>query len=80
MSFESQSTSTTTDHQADFWALGIGFKKMRQLGAADKAIIFTESKRNQARKRLFEAQDEIDAKRDQIIADIEGQLEVQEGE
>ncbi len=43
-----------------------------------KQVKELESERNQARKRLFEAQDEIDAKRDEIIVDIEGQLEVQE--
>lgn len=37
-----------------------------------------ESERNQARKRLFDAQDEIDAKRNSIIAGIEGQLAVEE--
>jgi adenine-specific DNA-methyltransferase len=43
-----------------------------------KQVKDLETERNQARKRLFESQDEIDAKRDEIIADIEGQLEVQE--
>ena len=44
-----------------------------------KQVKDLESERNQARKRLFDAQDEIDVKRDEIIAEIEGQLAVQEG-
>lgn len=33
-----------------------------------------ETERNQRRRRLFDAQDEIDARRDQIISELEGQI------
>ena len=42
-----RSFSTNAKGDKLLTALGIGFEKMRQLGAADKAIIFTESKRTQ---------------------------------
>ncbi|MEI6385316.1 MAG: SNF2-related protein [Spirochaetota bacterium] len=40
-----------------------------------KRVKELETERNQARRRLFDAQDEIDAKRDEIIKGIEGELE-----
>jgi adenine-specific DNA-methyltransferase len=43
-----------------------------------KQVKELETDRNQARKRMFEAQDEIDAKRDEIIAEIEAELHVNE--
>ncbi|MDP2816287.1 MAG: hypothetical protein Q8O19_06375, partial [Rectinemataceae bacterium] len=43
--------------------------------ALQKQVKDLESERNQARKRLFDAQDEIDAKRDGIIGGIEEELE-----
>jgi len=39
-----------------------------------KKVKDLDAERNQARKRLFDAQDEIDAKRDEIINEIERQL------
>lgn len=43
-----------------------------------KQVKELETERNQARRRLFEAQDEIDRKRDGIISGIEEQLKVRE--
>lgn len=40
-----------------------------------KRVKELETERNQARRRLFDAQDEIDAKRDEIIKGIETELE-----
>lgn len=37
-----------------------------------------ETERNQARRRLFDAQDEIDVKRDGLIRGIEEELKAQE--
>ncbi len=42
--------------------------------AAQKTIKSLEKTRKDRRKRLFDSQDEVDAKRDQLIARIEGQL------
>ena len=42
--------------------------------ALQKQVKELESERNQARKRLFDAQDEIDARRDEIIGEIEEEL------
>ncbi len=41
-----------------------------------KKVKELESERNQARRRLFDAQDEIDAKRDAIISGIEEELKI----
>jgi hypothetical protein len=38
-------------------------------------IKLTESQRSQKRRAFFEAQDEIDVKCEQLIADIEGKLQ-----
>jgi len=46
--------------------------------ALQKQVKELESERNQARRRLFDAQDEIDVKRDGIIRGIEEELKVQE--
>jgi adenine-specific DNA-methyltransferase len=46
--------------------------------ALQKQVKELEAERNQARKRLFDAQDEIDAKRDEIIGSIEEELKVSE--
>lgn len=43
-----------------------------------KQVKDLESERNQQRRRLFDAQDEIDGKRDEIIGEIEGELKVSE--
>lgn len=43
-----------------------------------KQVKELESERNQVRKQWFDAQDEIDAKRDEIIAEIEAELQVNE--
>lgn len=42
--------------------------------AGQKAVKALESSRNQKRKSLFEAQDSIDARRDDLIAEIESKL------
>ena len=42
--------------------------------AGQKAVKALESRRSSKRKSLFEAQDEIDARRDRLISDIEGKL------
>jgi adenine-specific DNA-methyltransferase len=42
--------------------------------AGQKQIRALESQRNAKRKSLFEAQDEIDQRRERLIADIEGKL------
>lgn len=42
--------------------------------AGQKQIKALESQRNEKRRSLFEAQDEVDKQRDQLIADIEGKL------
>ena len=47
--------------------------------AGQKQIKTLESQRNQKRRSLFEAQDEVDRQRDELIAQIEGKLE-QRGE
>jgi adenine-specific DNA-methyltransferase len=41
---------------------------------AQKMIKVLESNRKEKRKRLYEAQDEIDSRRDELIGKIEGQL------
>lgn len=41
---------------------------------AQKNIKTLESNRKERRKRLYEAQDEIDSRRDELIQQIEGQL------
>jgi adenine-specific DNA-methyltransferase len=43
--------------------------------AAQKQIKALESQRNTKRRSLFDAQDEIDRRREQLIADIEGKLQ-----
>jgi chromosome segregation ATPase len=42
--------------------------------ALQKQVKDLEQERNQARRRLYDAQDEIDAKRDEIIGGIEEEL------
>ena len=42
--------------------------------AAQKRMKAIESERNQKRRSLFDAQDEIDRKRGDLIAQIEGKL------
>jgi len=44
---------------------------------AQKQIKSLENNRKEKRKRLYEAQDEIDSRRDELIAQIEGQLSQQ---
>jgi adenine-specific DNA-methyltransferase len=48
--------------------------------ALQKQVKELEAERNQARKRLFDAQDEIDAKRDEIIGGIEEELKTMESQ
>lgn len=43
--------------------------------AGQKQVKALEQQRNQKRRSLFDAQDDIDQKRDELIAQIEGQLE-----
>jgi adenine-specific DNA-methyltransferase len=43
--------------------------------AGQKQIKALESQRNQKRRSLFEAQDEVDRQRDELIAQIEGKLQ-----
>ena len=45
--------------------------------AGQKQIKVSESQRNQKRRSLFEAQDEVDRQRDELIAQIEGKLQQQ---
>ncbi|MGW8159512.1 MAG: SNF2-related protein [Desulfoprunum sp.] len=45
--------------------------------AGQKQIKSLESQRNQKRRSLFEAQDEVDRQRDELIAQIEGKLQQQ---
>nr|MCU0721469.1 hypothetical protein [Pirellula sp.] len=45
---------------------------------AQKNIKTLESNRKEKRKRLYEAQDEIDSRRDELIQQIEGQLRQQQ--
>ncbi|MFO0382598.1 MAG: SNF2-related protein [Pirellula sp.] len=45
---------------------------------AQKNIKTLESNRKERRKRLYEAQDEIDSRRDELIQQIEGQLQQQQ--
>ena len=45
--------------------------------AGQKQIKALESQRSQKRRTLFEAQDEVDRKREQLIAEIEGKLQQQ---
>jgi adenine-specific DNA-methyltransferase len=42
--------------------------------AGQKQVKTLESQRNEKRRRLFDAQDEIDRKRGELIAEIEGKL------
>jgi adenine-specific DNA-methyltransferase len=42
--------------------------------AGQKQIKTLESQRNQKRRTLFDAQDEVDRQRDELIARIEGKL------
>ncbi len=48
--------------------------------ALQKQVKDLESERNQARRRLFDAQDEIDSKRDEIIRGIEEELKILESQ
>lgn len=41
---------------------------------AQKQIKALEAQRNRKRRALFDAQDRVDAKRDQLIGEIEGRL------
>jgi adenine-specific DNA-methyltransferase len=43
--------------------------------AGQKQIKALESQRNGKRRALFDAQDEVDRRREQLIADIEGKLQ-----
>ncbi len=43
--------------------------------AGQKQVKALESQRNSRRRALFDAQDDIDRRREQIIADIEGKLQ-----
>ena len=43
--------------------------------AGQKQIKALESQRNEKRRSLFDAQDDIDRRREQIIAEIEGKLQ-----
>jgi len=43
--------------------------------AGQKQIKALEAQRNAKRRTLFDAQDDIDRRREQIIADIEGKLQ-----
>jgi hypothetical protein len=43
--------------------------------AGQKHIKALESQRSQKRRSLFDAQDEIDRRREQLIAEIEGKLQ-----
>jgi adenine-specific DNA-methyltransferase len=47
--------------------------------AGQKKIKALESQRNQKRKSLFEAQDEVDQRREQLILQIEGKLQQRSG-
>jgi chromosome segregation ATPase len=42
--------------------------------AAQKQIKSIEAQRNQRRRTLFDAQDQVDSRREQLIAEIEGKL------
>ena len=50
--------------------------KLEEKLGFQKQVKELEAERNQARRRLFDAQDEIDLKRDEIISGIEKQLRV----
>ena len=43
--------------------------------AGQKQIKALEAQRNERRRSLFDAQDQVDAQREELIADIEGKLE-----
>jgi adenine-specific DNA-methyltransferase len=45
----------------------------------EKAVKALEARRNKLRRELYEQQDEIDARRSELIADIEGQLKTEHG-
>jgi adenine-specific DNA-methyltransferase len=45
--------------------------------AGQKQIKALEAQRNQKRRSLFDAQDEVDSQREQLIARIEGKLRQQ---
>ena len=47
-----------------------GAKKL----AGEKQIKFLKAQRNQKRRSLFDAQDEVDRQREELIARIEGKL------
>jgi adenine-specific DNA-methyltransferase len=50
--------------------------KLEEKLGFQKQVKDLEAERNQARRRLFDAQDEIDNKRDTLIAEIEAELKV----
>ena len=53
----------------------IGALSLEDKLAGQKQIRALETQRNEKRKSLFEAQDRVDAKRQELIATIEGKLE-----
>jgi len=48
-----RSIGTETKHTALLQALDVGFQSMREMGAAEKALVFTESRRTQDALKLF---------------------------
>ena len=51
-----------------------GAKKL----AGEKQIKFLKAQRNQKRRSLFDAQDEVDRQREELIAGVEGKLQQKE--
>ena len=49
--------------------------KLEEKLTGQKQIKALESQRSQKRRTLFDAQDEVDRRREELIADIEGRLQ-----
>lgn len=58
----------------DGWADDLKLGLERAIKDLDRQIKALESQRNEKRRSLFEAQDEVDGQRDGLIASIEGKL------
>lgn len=67
-----------TDYQAKYFAHELTKRcpsdSLEKL-AGQKQVKALESQRNTKRRALFDAQDEIDRRREQLIAEIEGKLQ-----
>ena len=57
------------------WGVGPGRRRGHGRSSVQKQVKALEAQRNTKRRALFDAQDDIDAQRERLIAEIEGKLQ-----